>query len=342
MAKETSGVGAGPVFLETAHQDQAVFWYSIYGLHVRSDMPLPIAQAPRPEASAPDIVFRCAQPGQTAPRPDGPAVARTPCPVHAVDETIHRSPRGTWIWNRSTATCYISPDARQVDLYPEDGAEPKALALMLVGQVSIFILHQLGYPSLHASAVTTERGALVFLGPQGRGKSTMAASFLRRGAALLTDDALPMQLQAGGVCGIPSLPIMKVWRQTAEQTMGLPEELPSLVTGFDKRFFSLCGRFAFAPAPAPIRAMYLLERSDPAPANTRSTGLRALSGREALATLIAQTSNYGLLNRTEQSRLLPLYAQLLGQAPLRVLQYPDGFEHQEAVYTLILESLEAP
>jgi len=103
---------------------------------------------------------------------------------------VHRGPGGAWIWQRGTATFHIAPDARRVRVYPEGEADERAIGLGLAGPVLLYIVHKLGRPSLHAGAVVTEHGAVGFLGQQGQGKSTITASFLRHGAALLTDDAL--------------------------------------------------------------------------------------------------------------------------------------------------------
>src|SRR6185436_71718 len=113
-----------------------------------------------------------------------------------------------------------SPDARRVRAYLEDGVDQQAVGLALVGPVLLFMRHKLGNPSLHASAVLTDHGAAVFLGPSGQGKSSMAASFLRDGAVLLTDDALPLQAREEGIFGLPGVPFMKLWNETAVCALG--------------------------------------------------------------------------------------------------------------------------
>jgi hypothetical protein len=64
---------------------------------------------------------------------------------------------------------HISPDEQTITVYPEPGVTHEVLGLMLVGQIAIFLLLRRGIPTLHASAVVTDAGALGFLGRKGSG-----------------------------------------------------------------------------------------------------------------------------------------------------------------------------
>jgi hypothetical protein len=55
--------------------------------------------------------------------------------------------------------------------------------------------------------------------------------------------------------------------------------------------------------------------------------------------LLAQISHGAHLEPAEVARFLPVYSHLLAQAPVRVLSYPYGFAHQEAVCERIMSDL---
>jgi hypothetical protein len=81
-------------------------------------------------------------------------------------------------------------------------------------------LHQLnGRPALHASAVAGERGAIAFVGPSGRGKSTLAALLSSGGHyRLMADDYLPLHLdEAGQVWATPTSTAVRLRGPAAEQ-----------------------------------------------------------------------------------------------------------------------------
>ena len=318
-------------------------WYSMYGLCVRSDVALPLAPDNRAR-TVPACIFALATPADLAPVPDGPLVAWLPCygPCHngSMVTTVHRGPGGTWFWYDAVGTCHVAPDARRVTVYPHAACDEQALGLMLTGQVMTFVLHKLGFPSLHASAVMIEGEGVAFLGPGGHCKSTLAASFLRRRVTLLTDDVLPLCLRDEVVCAIPGLPIMKVWQQTAEHALHLTDDLPTLTAHFEKRLLTVDERFSIGRTPTPLRAIYLVNRYDPRLAGRADVMIERLGRQERLTALLAQTSNRAYLEPRENSSLLPLYAQLATQVPINVLRYPDGFDYQDLVCARIVADLE--
>lgn len=316
--------------------------YAMYGVHVASSIPLPIAADPEWSAT-PDIVVRRVAPGIAPPRPDGELTAdvycHAPCHRGEIVRRIDHGADGSWIWNRSVGTCHVSPDGHTVDVYPEADTDEHLLGLVLAGQISILALHKQGSPVLHASGVVTGSGVVAFTGPSGRGKSTMVASFLRRGAALLTDDALPVYVRGDQVVAAPSLPFMKLWPETAECALALPDTLPPVEKNSPKKMFALDTRFPFARGPAPLKVIYVLSRYDPAVENTSTCDAQTLPTREAMLVLLEQTSFGSYLSPSDAAKLLPRYAALLARAPVRRLRYPTGFEYQEAVHAWILADM---
>jgi len=253
---------------------------------------------------------------------------------------VIRGPQGTWFWHQAVGTFVITPDARRVDVYPDGGVDERILGLLLAGPLSVFLLHQLGIPTLHASAVSTAEGAVAFLGPKGQGKSSMAASFLQRDAALITDDVLPLRLLGDSIHVGPGPSIMKLWPDSASCALGLSDGLPDLMPNTTKKLLVVGDRYALAETPVRLSNLYLLDRYDPLTAGRSDISIRSLRGREAFSALLNQVSYGAFLLPSEEARFLPLYLRLLSQAPVRVLTYPQGFEHQGAVYARILSDLE--
>lgn len=324
----------------------AAYEYWMYGLRILSDMRLPLLSLPATGATADDAdcVFVRASPDREIPEADGPVIAGLAChqSCHGgrLVTTVSRGTQGTWFWNEAVGTCHVLPDARRVDVFVAPGFDEGALGLMLTGQVATFVLHKLGYPSLHASAVVTDGRAIVFVGFPGHGKSTIASAFMRQGAALLTDDVLPLRALDDCIVGLPSIPLMKLWPQTAEQTLAIHEELPNLTRAYTKKLLRLDGRFPFAQAPAPVRVVYVLNRYESVPGTGQpDVVVERLSSRDGIAALLIHTSNRAFLAPAENAALLPLYARLLRQASVRRLTYPTGFEQQDVVRERILADL---
>jgi hypothetical protein len=133
-----------------------------------------------------------------------------------------------------TGLYHVSIADRQVTVYADPGADDRAIGLVLIGQVSIYMLHRLGFPILHASAVLVYGEAVALVAPAGNGKSAMAGSFLRRGATLLSDDVLPLVEHGDEIHAMPGAPMMKVWSQTATETFGIHQPLPDLTANVQR------------------------------------------------------------------------------------------------------------
>lgn len=328
--------------------------YAMYGQRVVSEVELPLCQAPSLDVDGadPDWTVRLAGTIDVAPAPDGPLVheERCECPDHQgrAFTRVHRGPGGDWIWNDHAGLCHVLPDGRRVDVYPQPGADSGALALQIMGPVSGRVLHRLGSPALHGAAVVAGETAVAFVGPGGQGKTTLAAAFLRRGAALLSDDILPLRATADAVLAAPGAPLMKLWESTASGTLGITAGLPVLAAHLTKMRLTLGGddgAYPLVTSPVPLRAIYVPQRYDAGDLResdvSGAINITPLAGPAALATLLSQTYRAELLRPAELAALLPLYARLLARTPVRLLRYPNGFEHQDAVCARILESAAA-
>jgi hypothetical protein len=250
---------------------------------------------------------------------------------------VHSSPNQSWVWADGAGVCVIPLDGRRIDVYADlnDDSEPR-LAHMLSGTVShLMAYHRLGVPCLHGSAVVAGPGAVAFIGPKGQGKSTMAAGFLNQGATLLTDDVLPLQVRGTQICGLPGLPLMKLWDESVEHALQLDAMLPTVIPNFDKKAVDVHQRYDVASEPVPLRAMYVLQRYDPDVLIRDDVTIQPLRPHEGLMMLLSQTPLRRFLPAGEFARFLPLLSQLVRQAPVRLLRYPNGYGHQQAVHEAI-------
>ncbi len=317
-------------------------WYVLYGRRVLSDIRLPLPEEPPPDTDVPHWRFRRMPEGTVTPEPDAPIVAATFCEHGRIIATLREDMSGAWMWYLAIATFRIPPGARTVEIYAEPDAAEGDIGLVLMGQVAALLLQQQGRPALHASAVASGGGATAFIGPKGRGKSTMAAFLAREAGALLTDDLLPLETGTDGVIrGLPGLPLMKAWDTTVEHVFGADTCFPCVTAGLDKKLIELQGRLPFHDSPAPIRTIFVLER-DLSPSPDGACSVVPLGGRDAVAALLEHTAYQNYLTPARAAALLPLYARLAQQARILSLHYPSGFAELSIVRERILrEALSA-
>ena len=143
--------------------------------------------------------------------------------------------------------------------------------LFLFGTVSALLLMQRGLLPLHASGIVTPKGAVLFAGHSGYGKSTLLASFLRRGYPMLTDDLAAIELTRTAPHVFPSFPSMKLWQDSATQ---VGQETAGLQRVRDESLdkFSVPVEFEMAKGAVPLYAIYALQ-----PLNKTAVSLESLT-----------------------------------------------------------------
>jgi hypothetical protein len=316
--------------------------YAMYGRQVLSDIPLPVARVAQADVVADDWVIRCAAPAATTPTPPCPPMDDHRMPDGTPIDRFYRQQGEAWLWDREAGLCHLEPALGRVTITPLPSADLDDLGLLIIGPIAAFMLQQTGAPTLHASAVVTEHGACAFMAPSTFGKSTLAASLLVGGARLLTDDLLPLDIRPDGIYGMPGAPMMKLWANTAQDTLGISEELPHLSSLTEKRLLTFGQHaYAFQCEAAPLRSIYLPRRYDPTRDGTTEVRVEPLSPRDAVLALLSQTFRGHYLYPHELAVLLRQYGELARQAQVAVLHLPEGLEHRDAVSRRILADLAA-
>jgi hypothetical protein len=113
-----------------------------------------------------------------------------------------------------------------------------------------------GFELLHASAVTSARGALAIVTVTGGGKSSLAAELVARGRRLLCDDVLAIDRQGGRVMAHPGPPVMNL-------PPAGPAEIGRTLARFDDEAWVAVERSESEALP--LEAICLLERRPGAP-----------------------------------------------------------------------------
>lgn len=310
--------------------------YEAFGLRIRSEIALPIP--PLQADTCADVTIRRASVGDSLPAAIGQSLAVVTCGHGTVYSSRHTTELGTLIFSHQVGSILIHPDHQTVTVFPADGeVNPEYLGLFLASQVAIFLRSRDRTPVLHCSAIISGDGAAAFLGDQGQGKSSTAASFLHHGATLLTDDALPVDIRDGHVFGVPGPAIMKLWDASVEHALHLDRPLPSLFEGTPKKLFQLDQSFRMADRPTPLKAIYLLDRRDDD--DLAPVEISPLRKADAIGALMRHTSRTLLLIPSEVPALFAAYAKTVQLVAVKRLTYRSGFDRLELLQAAVLEDL---
>ena len=189
-------------------------------------------------------------------------------------------------------------------------------------------------PLLHASALVWHGHAFALAAAGGFGKSTLAAALARRGAALLSDDTVPLQRDGVGFLALPYLPRIKLWGDSLEAFGAEEDAFEPVLSWASKRRVRVEEAWGRAASdPAPLAAIYFLgPHRDPA----RAPSCVALEPVEA--TLALQGGMYlsDLQTDSFAAEGLRTAAAIAAAVPVRRISYFRSFATLPAVCEALL------
>jgi hypothetical protein len=217
------------------------------------------------------------------------------------------------------ARILVSPDGTEVLCDPE----PKSSewCTLLSAQALPLAATLRGLEVLHASAVLMGDGALgggavLFAGPQGAGKSSLAAALLRGGATLLSDDTVALESRDGALLAHPGATLLHLRADEHERLSTEERALlgPSAAVLGKQRY----NPSAIASA-APFGGLFLLERSE------HGVSLEQIDAVDPFA-LLASTFNLSVRTPERLTRHLDLAATLAATGRIYRLRVQPGID----------------
>jgi hypothetical protein len=203
---------------------------------------------------------------------------------------------------------------------PAAGVPRVTIRHLLLDQVLPLVLHLRGRLALHASAVAVPGfGAIAFAGPAGAGKSTLAAAFASRGAAVLCDDCLVFSGDTPPAI-VPGYPGVRLWPD-AIRRLRLSTTGERQVAHYTRKRRILTGRVRSRSAPVPLRVLFVL---GPRAKLARPTRARSLSARDRVMSLVPYGWLIDVADRAAVARVFEQLCAVAVRVPVARLTVGDG------------------
>lgn len=214
--------------------------YTAFGLVIYSFLPLPALSE---GAGKPDVVIEPRKAEELCQEKSNPCAFVTVAPGRCLQEL----PGHGRILVTSTKIV--------VEQFP--GADDDLLRLFLV-RSSFGVLMQLrGCLVLRGSAVEIGGKGVVVTASACTGASTLAATLVKRGARLLSDELCVIRINPLGCLELlPFYPGIHLWRDMAKVFDLLPENAQPVRKGLERFHFPL--RDSFSPSPLPVSSLFFL------------------------------------------------------------------------------------
>jgi hypothetical protein len=260
---------------------------TVFGLDVHSAEPLLLLQGAPGIASGRRLELELV--GPDAAEPPWPQSAEIVCDQRERDGAVSFQieadrEAGYLIWGPAYGRHILSADGTSLLCAPV-GCAAAAWQRLLVAQVLPFAALLHGLEVLHASAVVHEGRAIALLGPSRAGKTSLALELCRRGASFLADDVLALERAGERLLGHPGTPVAGIdhaeVQRLAHDATAPPDEpeedptpgavpvaagAPALAGAIATNDRELIVRMTGAGQPAPLGALFLLERRADGPA----------------------------------------------------------------------------
>ncbi len=192
------------------------FYYHVFGLRVRSALPLP-ELIPAADADSPDVII-------------------TRGPVHeATDATAGAgAANGVFVLVIAEVAKFKIESGRTITVDPEPEVPERNIRLYLLGSAFGVLLHQRGLLPLHANAIEIGSRAVLFMGASGEGKSTLASWFNDRGYVVVADDVCVVRLTTDGrAYASHGQQRLRLWKEALESSGRNPSNYARSFVGRD-------------------------------------------------------------------------------------------------------------
>jgi hypothetical protein len=305
------------------------FHYSLFGLSLSSNLPIPGLPLWNSAVAPPEIQLRLGVAPDIDLLPQSERHSKKLTYVSVYTDDLGRPALRVWETLQGDFLHFVYSDATEFWLdrkgsivwatWPDQLSLENATSYLL-GPVLGFVLRLRGVVCLHASAVAFANRCVAFVGAAGAGKSTTAAAFARLGQAVVSDDIVGLIEREGRFFVLPAYPHLCLWPESVKMLYGSADALPRLVHDWDKRRLAL-GQDGtrFENRMLPLDAVYILG------ARLSAVGpeVNAISSSEALLSLVPNTYATNLLDRDMRATEFAVLSRLASSIPVRIVHPSD-------------------
>lgn len=200
------------------------------------------------------------------------------------------------------------------------------------------VLDLRGIESFHATAVSIDGSACIFIGPTGTGKSTLAASFALTGSPLLADDCVVLK-GSRDIFVTPGYPGTRLWKDSFD-ALTLDSERSAALSGLHSKRRVFQFNRNFGKEPRPVKSIYLLRRpEDPSAVGCAEPSLKKVTRAEAMIQLVGALYRFVPTDPSRHLNKFRFLARLVARVPVKALIIPRNFAALPAVRELVLMDL---
>ena len=182
--------------------------------------------------------------------------------------------------------CFTVRNGNRIIVELQQDVDLEIVRTYLLGTCFGVLFHQRGLLPLHSSSVVVEGRAVLFSGPVGAGKSTLAGAYYNAGHKVLADDVSVLSIsQKEGPLVYPAYPQLKISKTSAE-ILRIDTVQLCRISSSDNRF-RLPVHSRYQTSPLPVAAIFILEKH-----KKNSYSYETVTGYDKFTQLMMNTYRY--------------------------------------------------
>ncbi len=319
------------------------FAYSVFGLLLRSSLPIPElvpAEAPNSDPVV-NIHMNESPPREFSSEPKALIyTSEYTDPAGQPALRIWKTVDGQFLFLAYFDGTQFWMDRKGTELWAQwpDNLTIEDTATYLLGPVLGLLLRLRGVTCLHASAISVGDRAIAFVGSEGAGKSTTAAIFAQKGCPVISDDVLAITERQGSYYVFPAYPYLSLWADSVTIVYGPEKKLPSFSANWDKRLLSLsANNLRFEDKQLQLGALFILGERSSLPDSPR---VEPLTPKEGLLSLVANSYATNLLDKDMRTAEFEFLGRMLPSVPVQRLIPHQDPSQVERLRDVVLRSFD--
>lgn len=198
-------------------------------------------------------------------------------------------------------------------------ADPATIDHLLNDHVAPRIIAHLGALVIHGSAVEIGGRLAIFMGTTGAGKSTLAASLMKRGHRLLGDDAVVISKTEAGWVGEAVYASLRLFPESINEVFAESVDTAAMAFYSDKRLVRADGLRDARGAAVPLGMIFVLTDGDEGVSHI------ALGFADACMMMVENSFTLDPDDAAAAADRMAKAAGLAAAVPCRALSYPYDF-----------------
>jgi hypothetical protein len=229
----------------------------------------------------------------------------------------------------------ISADTYEIHCRPLTGIPEFTIRHLLLDQVIPRCIAHQGDLILHASAVKTPKGLILFSGSSGAGKSTLAGYFHQSGYSAISDDCILIEEKGNFVNAIPSYGGVRLWKDSQEFLFPNSKDTVDMAHYSSKQRITLIEGNEFETNK--LAAVVFLTSSG----EEKKAGvtLKSFPVRDGFMNLLKQTYQLDVTDAKKVAQSVQTLGRVVNKIPLFQLTALRNYDYLPIARDIIIEKL---